>query len=95
MHRKPFGIYADAINCKQVPVTMEIISIFFLHNFIILYILYIFIRYYAVVLFFAKNHCHVIILELISPVPYDPIQILILVSRDLLLRVVPPLTKGR
>ena len=35
------------------------------------------------------------ILELISLVPHDLIQTVKLVSRDLLLRIVPPLMKGR
>ena len=37
----------------------------------------------------------VCILELISPVPHDSIQTVTRVSRDLLLRVVPPSMKGR
>ena len=38
---------------------------------------------------------NVVILELISPVPHDSLHPVILVSRDLTLRVVPPLMKGR
>ena len=42
-----------------------------------------------------KYDADIIILELISPVPHDSIQTLILVSRDILLRVVPPFIKER
>ena len=35
------------------------------------------------------------IVELISPVPHDSLHPVILLGRDLTLRVVPPLMKGR
>ena len=43
----------------------------------------------------SLKYSRAFILELISPVPHDSKQAVILVSRDLLLRVVPLLMKGR
>ena len=61
-------------------------------------------HYYAgtiTVLSLFKAHCRLLHnplykkkLELISPVPHDSIQTVILVSRGVLLRVVPLLVKG-
>ena len=48
-----------------------------------------------IVVISPENIQESIILELTSPVPHNPIQTVILVSRDLLLRVVPPLSKRR
>ena len=48
---------------------------------------------YMYFLFHLK--CRWTTLELISPVPHDSIQTVTLVNGDLLLRVVPPLIKGR